>query len=286
MIHNISSTANGMLDSLDLLDIRHVTVVEEAIAEGRIGFAIRDVHAIDAPGQILYGECLARLTEQNGTEHPDSMFVPALEVVGEAPILDRHMLKLVLDELESDPLAVLECDLSADNLSDRANWAHIRDQIAGRSELASRLILKINATLPFADIALADRLLSEARDIGCRIAIDDYGCGYATYRCLWGVKADIAKIEAPFASDPCFHDDKGLLSFLVGMAACTASVVVVKDIDTAEQLEAARLAGATHAQGDYLSTPVLSFIPKRESPHRQDDVDGKDRLKARRSWGM
>lgn len=263
-----------MLDHLDLLDERHVAIVEEAIAESRIGFAIQGIHAIDDPGQILYGECLARLTEQNGTEHPDSAFVPALEALGEAPTLDRQMLKLVLDELESDPLAVLGCNLSADNLSDPANWAYIRDQIAARSVLASRLILEITATLPFADIALADDLLLEARDFGCRIAIDDYGCGYATHRRLSGVKADIVKIDASFAHDPCCcHDDQSTLSFLVGMAARAAPVVVVEDIETVEQLEAARLAGATHAQGDHLSAPVFSLIRKTD-PSKSSDRAG------------
>jgi EAL domain-containing protein (putative c-di-GMP-specific phosphodiesterase class I) len=263
-----------VLDHLDLLDERHVAVVEEAIAEGRIGFAIQGIHAINDPGQILYGECLARLTEQNGTEHPDSAFVPVLEALGEAPILDRHMLKLVLDELESDPLAVLGCNLSADNLSDPANWAHIRDQIAARSDLASRLILKVTATPPFADIALADDLLSEARDFGCRIAIDGYRCGYAIYLCLSGVKADIVKVDASFAPDPCCcHDDQGALSFLVGVAARAAPVVVVEDIETVEQLEAARLAGATHAQGYHLSTPVFSLIRKTD-PSKSSDRPG------------
>nr|WP_206079120.1 EAL domain-containing protein [Mesorhizobium camelthorni] len=257
-----------------MLDERHVSVVEEAIAEGRIGFAIQGVHAIDDPGQVLYGECLARLTEQNGTEHPASAFVPALEALGEAPTLDRHMLKLVLDELESDPLAVLGCNLSADNLSDHANWAHIRDQIAARSELASRLILKITATLPFADIALAHNLLLEARDFGCRIAIDDCGCGYAIYLCLCGIKADIVKIDASFAPDPCCcHDAQGAFSFLVGLAARAAPVVVVEDIETVEQLEATRLAGATHAQGYHLPTPVFSLIRKTD-PSKGSDRPG------------
>jgi EAL domain-containing protein (putative c-di-GMP-specific phosphodiesterase class I) len=125
----------GVLDHLDLLDERHVTVVEEAIAEDRIGFAIQGIHAVDDPSQILYDECLARRTEQNGTgHHPDSAFVPALDALGEAPTLDRHILKRVLGELESDPLAVLGCNLSADNLSDPANWTHIHEQIAARSE--------------------------------------------------------------------------------------------------------------------------------------------------------
>ncbi|WP_087000731.1 EAL domain-containing protein [Rhizobium sullae] len=158
---------------LDLLDERHVSIVQEAIAEDRIGFIVQSIHAIDDPAQVLYGECFPHLTDQDGIEHADAVFVPALEALGEAPVLDRHMLKLVLNALESNSLSVLGYSLSSDNVSDPGSWAHIRDQIAARPELASRLVLKFTGIQTFADAALAISSLSEARDLGCRIAIDD-----------------------------------------------------------------------------------------------------------------
>lgn len=161
-----------MLD-LDLLDERHVSIVQEAIAEDRIGLVVQNMHTFDGPGHVLYGECLPRLTGRDGTEHDDTVFVPALEALGAAPFLDRHMIKLVLDALESDPLSVLGYSLSDDNVSDPANWAHIRDQIAARSQLASRLVLRFTVIRPFADAALVSALPSEARALGCRIATDD-----------------------------------------------------------------------------------------------------------------
>ncbi|AEG58182.1 EAL domain protein (plasmid) [Sinorhizobium meliloti AK83] len=144
-----------MLD-LDLLDERHVSIVQEAIAEDRIGLVVQNMHTFDGPGHVLYGECLPRLTGRDGTEHEDTVFVPALEALGAAPLLSRHMIKLVLDALESDPLSVLGYSLSDDNVSDPANWAHIRDQIAARSQLASRLVLRF-----YRNSALRRRCLGE-----------------------------------------------------------------------------------------------------------------------------
>ncbi|WP_265519667.1 EAL domain-containing protein [Nitratireductor luteus] len=258
-----------MLDHLDLLDERHVTIIQEAIAEGRIGFTIQGIHAIRDRSQLLYGECLPRLTGQDGTEHPDVAFVPALEALGEAPVLDRHMLKLVLDKLESDSLAVLGCNISPDNLSDPANWAHIRDQIAARSQLAPRLVLKIAPNVPFPDIALAGDLLSEARDFGCRIAIDDNGCGYATLLRLWDIKADFVKIDGLFAPGPfrC-HADMDALSLLIGRPALAAPVVVVEGIETVEQWEATRLAGANTHLGLSSLDACLQPIRKTDPPEK------------------
>ena len=176
--------------NLDLLDERHVSIVREAIAEGRIGFVVQSIHARDNPARVLYGECLPYLTDKAGIEHADAVFVPALEALGEAPVLDRHMLKLVLDALELDPLSVLGYTLSGDNVCDAASWGHIRDQIAARPELASRLVLKFYGIQAFADAALAINSLSEAQDLGCRISIDDHswtGVIYALalkHRCL------------------------------------------------------------------------------------------------------
>lgn len=256
-----SSADEPLIEHLDLLDERHVTIVRQAIAEGRIGYAVQGIHAISDPDWILYGECLPFLIERGGCEHANSAFVPALEVLGEAPVLDRHMLELVLDALETNPLVVLGYHLSADNLSDAETWALVRYQIDARSELAPRLILEIDASSSFADIALANDLLSEVRTSGCRVALDGLGGGGAIDIHSLGLDADIVKVDAPFDLLP---DRLSTLALVTGLAARAARVVVVKGIETAEQLETARLAGATHVQGQHVSEPAFPLLGSRD----------------------
>lgn len=266
MIQRTSRTGGGFsspssadelsIDHLDLLDERHITIVKEAIAEGRIGYAVRSIHAIGHPDQILYRECLPCLIEQDGTEHINGGFVHALEILQEAPVLDRYMLKLALDELDSDPSATLGCHLSADNFSSTETWAQISNQIVARSELASRLIINIDAASPFADTALASDLLSEVRAFGCRVAMDGFDDGPSL-----GLDADIVKIDAPFAiAMSCEPDHLKTLSLAVAPAARAALVVVVEGIETAEQLETARLVGATHVRDHHVGRPVFPLL--------------------------
>ncbi|NKX17456.1 EAL domain-containing protein [Ochrobactrum pseudogrignonense] len=48
---------------------------------------------------MLYGECLARLLNRDGTVTSAREFIPILDIWGKTPLLDQHMIKLVLDEL-------------------------------------------------------------------------------------------------------------------------------------------------------------------------------------------
>lgn len=247
-----------MLDDLDFLDGTHITLVDDAIAEGRIAFAVQGIGAIDDPTVILYSECLACLIDPDGTIHRAPEFVPYLEALGAASSLDRHMIKLALDELETDPDAVLGCNLSANNVSGAGNWANIYDQIAARSHLASRLVLEITETAPLASTAAAGDLLAEAKKLGCRIAIDDFGTGYSNLGRLLDSDADIVKIDALCMRDVFSRiDGNSGLYHMVGLAGCVAPIVVVEGIETAAHFDMAKASGASHVQGFQLSKPCL-----------------------------
>ena len=247
-----------MLDHLDMLDEARVTAVDDAIADGRVSIVVQDVSPIDNPEEILYGECYACLVDPDGTFHRASEFIPNLEALGATPMLDRHILRLALDHLEANPAANLGCNLSIDNMSGADTWASIYDQIASRPHLASRLILEITETKPWINTAMAYDFLAQVKQFGCRIAVDDFGVGYSTFLRLPDTLADIIKIDALF-----FHDlyknsnDHGKLGHLVGLARLIVPIVVIDGIETAAQLEMAKVSGASHAQGYLLSKPSM-----------------------------
>jgi EAL domain-containing protein (putative c-di-GMP-specific phosphodiesterase class I) len=254
-----------MLDHLDLLHEARVTAVDDAIADGRIAFAVQRITAVDRPEQTLYGECHACLIDPDGTFHRAAEFIPTLEALGATPSLDRHLLKLVQDELEADPLAILGCNLSVDNMSGE-NWASVYDQMSSRSQLASRLVIEITESKPWASPAMACDFLAEAKKLGCRVAIDDFGIGYSTFGRLIDIEADIVKIDPWFVYDLLSRNDgHDRLCHLVGLAGCVAPIVVVESIETTTQLHMAKASGASHVQGYLLSKPIL--LHSRQSEH-------------------
>lgn len=240
---------------------RYVKIIANAIAGNRISCAIQDIQSVSASGETLYGECLARLIETDGRIYPASTFILSLEALHEAPMLDRHILKLVLDLLDANPMSVLGCNLSADNFAGAATWDAILSQIQHRSHLAPRLVLELTESQQLSDLSSFADKIAAARHLGCRIALDDFGAGFASPRLLQLFDFDIIKIDRAFISDIRLSaEGRSSLQNIVDLASCFAPLIVVEGVETATQIDAARAAGATHFQGHFFAVPTASGV--------------------------
>ncbi|AYG64746.1 MULTISPECIES: EAL domain-containing protein [unclassified Rhizobium] len=236
-------------------DEGHRALILKAIAEGGLGFAAQWIHDAANAGEAFYAESLARVTDSDGTVHTAGTFVSFLERQDRWFDLDLRILDMVLSALAEDETLVLGFNLNAASLSRSDRFSDVFGRISRKPELAARLVVEITESYPV--IGASIERMKMIRALGCRIAIDDFGSGFATPASLLQVAADIVKIDAAFVRDNRRgRDGSDSLSHLVGFAACFAPFVVVEGIETNSQLEAAREAGATHAQGFFLSQPV------------------------------
>ncbi|WFU09026.1 EAL domain-containing protein [Rhizobium sp. CB3090] len=247
------------------IDKGHNALILKAIAKGGLSFVVQPIHDAKNIEEILYAECLARVTDAEGVVHTAGTFVPQLERLDGRFDLDFRMLDMILTALMADTALTLGCNLSAATLSAPDRFADIFSRISHhKPELTSRLVVEITETYPLVGAAI--ERLKMIRALGCRVAIDDFGAGFATPAHLLQVSADIVKVDASFVRDirP-GSDGRDSLYHLVGFASCLAPLVIVEGIETEAQLEAARSTGATHAQGFLLSKPVaLQQLPRKK----------------------
>lgn len=241
---------------------RVVGAVTQAMREGRIGFSLQQVNAVDDTGEVLYSECLGRLVERDGAVSTSEEFTAFLEASGRVASFDRYMLGLAFEWLDCNPSGVLGCDISAGNILDENTWSELYDLLSRNREMASRLVLEITECLPLATLPMAAEFIEGARELGYRIALDSFGTGHSTPESLLSVPVDIVKLDAFFigrgqSGGQGQGGSKGFLHHLVGLASCVAPAVVVDGIETYGQLEAVKKAGATHVQGFLLSEPTL-----------------------------
>lgn len=246
-----------MFDDFDTLDHRYVAEVVSAIDSSRMTFHIQGVHSVQNRNDILYHECLARMSGLKGELYLASEFVPALDVFGETPVLDLFMIRQVLDQLQIDRNAVLGCNISADTISIDKEWRFILDQIERRKHLAHRLVLEVIESRPLGILSTLSHRLEEAQRLGCRIAIDDFGAGYLPPIELYSLKPDIIKMDAGFIWLTRKHDSwLNSVNYLVQFAASFAPVVVAEGIETEFDLIRAAKVGFTHVQGWHMSKPL------------------------------
>ena len=117
-------------------------------------------------------------------------------------------------------------------------------------------------TIELTESYLIDRM-EHARDsidaltnFGVRLSIDDFGTGYSSFEYLLTLPVYAVKIDPSFTRRLTEPKGSAMLGGLSRACRELGMLVIAEGIETIEQLDAARNAGVTHAQGYLLGMPV------------------------------
>lgn len=213
-------------------------------------------------GEILGAEALIRFCNNDeGMQALPSSFIPALEDMGEIADVDFFALSKACETIASwqregrqtVPIAV---NFSRRTIGDKGFVKHVADTVASYGLDRSLIEIEITESTREESEALLREVTDELRELGFRVAIDDFGVENANYQLFIQLQFDVLKI------------DKSLVWGL-GTEARTMQVIqnlvdlcddlgietVAEGIESEEQLDALREAGCTRAQGFRVGEP-------------------------------
>ena len=121
---------------------------------------------------------------------------------------------------------------------------------------ASSLTIELTESYLIDRMDNARQAIDDLVDLGVRLAIDDFGTGYSTFEYLLRLPVYAVKIDPSFTQKLTESRGSAMLRGLCMACRELDMLVVAEGIETVEQLEAARTAGVTHAQGYLLGMPV------------------------------
>jgi PAS domain S-box-containing protein len=103
---------------------------------------------------------------------------------------------------------------------------------------------------------LADAV-AKLRELGARIAVDDAGAGYASFRHILQLRPDYIKLDRALI-DGLDHDPakRALAGAFVTFGQEIGATIVAEGVETAEEVRAARALGMHAAQGYYTGRPA------------------------------
>ena len=120
-----------------------------------------------------------------------------------------------------------------------------------------RVVLEITEHAPIGEYSALVAALAPLREAGLRLAIDDAGSGYASFRHILQLQPDIIKLDRSLISD--IDSDAGrraLAAALTGFAKATRCRVVAEGIETPAELATLRDLGVDAGQGWLLGRPA------------------------------
>ena len=102
----------------------------------------------------------------------------------------------------------------------------------------SRLNLEVTESLIMNNADSAVAILSELRNSGIQISIDDFGTGHSSLGVLKNLPIDVIKIDKTFVNDVTRNsDDAALVTAVVTLAQNLRLMVVAEGVETEEQLQ-------------------------------------------------
>ena len=119
------------------------------------------------------------------------------------------------------------------------------------------VVLEITEGVLMSDPVRCLVALQELKELGVRIAIDDFGVGCSSLDYLKRFPIDVIKIDRAFidglGTDP---NDSAIVSAIAGIARALKVSVVAEGVETGQQLYALRHLACQQAQGFYFAHPV------------------------------
>ena len=99
--------------------------------------------------------------------------------------------------------------------------------------------------------------VSSLRQMGFRIEMDDFGCGYSSLNMLTSLPIDALKLDMKFIHNICVSPkDLRLVEIMIEIARLLEVPVIAEGVETAEQMELLKNAGCDIIQGYYFSRPL------------------------------
>ena len=195
-------------------------------------------------------EALARFAG-TPTRPPDAWFAEAAGI-GWGLDLDLAALRLALADLARLPPGThLAVNLSPASAAS-ATLAAVLAPVA-----LERLVVELTEHALVADYDHLATALRPLRERGLRVAVDDAGAGYASFRHILRLRPDLIKLDMSLTRDvDADPARRALATALITFAAETGATIVAEGVETADELRTLRGLGVRLAQGYYLGRPA------------------------------
>ncbi|MHC9083701.1 putative bifunctional diguanylate cyclase/phosphodiesterase [Luteimonas sp. RIT-PG2_3] len=259
--HNRCEVFNAEQHRGLLARLRIERALREAMAEQRMQVYFQP--EVDLRDNRWYAaEALVRWIEYDGTCRAAHEFIDIAEASGLIVPLGRWVLaeacRHARDWPRHEGLApTLRVNLSARQFEQVGLVEDIARVLAETGLQPGRLCLELTETALLADLHVAAQSLTRLRELGIRIALDDFGIGYSSLAYLKRLPIDAIKLDRSFVAGlPSDAYDLAIVQAIAGLASKTGIAVVAEGVETQAQAETLRECGIVRAQGFLYARPM------------------------------
>jgi PAS domain S-box-containing protein len=220
-------------------------------------------------GTLRGVETLVRWQRPDGASVSPAVFIPVAERAGLVRDVDRAVLESAVSALASGTLslgadAVLSVNASVKELVTARFVEDVQDALARHGLPAARLEIEVTETAVTGNLSAVADILQGLRSMGVRVAIDDFGSGYASISYLKDLPADVLKIDRLFVAD--LETDKrarAIVESVVALGHDLGMEIIAEGVETVDVARILADMGCDVAQGYFFARPMTPDALRR-----------------------
>lgn len=212
-------------------------------------------------GRLVGTEALIRWQSPRAGTIPPSYFLPDITSMGGVRSMLRFVLETSLDDaagwVEDIPDFDLSVNLAPNNVRDPELIELVESLLAARDFPPERLVLEVSEDIFVAGEEIVIEQLGKLRQMGLRIAIDDFGGGHLSLAHLKDLPVDQLKIDKSLVVPISSNDrDRRILGALIQLARALDLDVVAEGIEDADIMQTLIAIGCEVGEGFHFSRPI------------------------------
>jgi len=204
-------------------------------------------------------ECLVRLIDEEGEVISPFFF---LEIAKHAKLYEsitKIMIKKAFQTFSNSHYE-FSINLSIEDITDYNLFGYIKSMLA-IYPLSNRVCFEILETEKIENYQVIADFVSEVRELGCKVSIDDFGSGYSNFSHLLNLNFDYLKIDASLIKD--IHKDKHkqiIVKTIVTFAQELGIKTIGEFVESKQVYDYVTDMGISYSQGYYFSPPVDTIL--------------------------
>ncbi|MDJ0739543.1 MAG: EAL domain-containing protein [Gammaproteobacteria bacterium] len=188
-------------------DLHWVSEITDAMENDRLRLYMQQIRTF-RDDEATHWEALLRMFNRKGKLLLPGTFLPAAERYGLIQQLDEWVIDKLFHVLHQYRPAnggsshpYFNVNLSGASFTDARITDHVHRCLDDYEIDPSRVTFEITETAAISNMTTAKSFIARAKDLGCRIALDDFGSGMSSFKYLKELDVDYLKIDGGFVKD-------------------------------------------------------------------------------------
>ncbi|MEW8073763.1 MAG: EAL domain-containing protein [Candidatus Thiodiazotropha endolucinida] len=205
-------------------------------------------------GKIVKHEALVRMLDEDSNAIPPSEFLEVSKHTRHYANLTQAVIRQSIAELKNYQGSIT-INLTIEDIRNEETINFLIDQLR-QPDISQRVVLEFTETEGIENYQEVATFVSTMKDLGCMLAIDDFGSGYSNFVYLLELKADFVKVDGSIIKNIVHDNDARILTrVIVDLARELNMRTIAEFVSSREIYKTVTDLGVDFSQGYYFGQP-------------------------------